>query len=404
MGKGNFFSGQPIFGQLLKHIPSTLICEVVRECDGDRYYKQFKTWDHLVTMLYAVFNHCSCLREVTTGLLAEENKIQHLGLKTHPRRSTISDANSHRNPEIFEKIYYGLVRMYRSFLSDSRPKSKANKVYLIDSTTISLFKEILKAAGRPKNDGRHKGGIKVHTLLHAASDTPVMINYTESAKNDSTFLKLAKLPVGSVVIFDKAYRNHSDYNRLTEEKITWVTRKRDNSVYQVTEARQVEGQQRLQGVLSDEFIQLGHTTNKRSIHVQARLIIYLDPVSGKVFEFVTNNRKLKPIVIANYYQQRWQIEIFFKRIKQNFPLQYFLGDSENAIQIQIWCALIADLLLRVVQKRAKSHMAFSNIVGLVRLHLMTYTLLSTFLKSPEKTLLAQIRKKRPTQPTLFGPT
>lgn len=403
MGKGSFFTGQPIFSQLLQYIPSTLIRDVVTRLDGDRYYKRFKSRDHLVTMLYAMFNKCSCLREVTTGLLAAENKIMHLGLSSHPRRSTISDANSKRSPEIFEQIYYGLAQMYQSFLSDSRPKSRDNRVYLIDSTTISLFKEILKAAGRPKNDGRHKGGMKVHTMLHAASDTPVMIHFTASAKNDSTFLKRVRLPQGSIVVFDKGYRKHSDYNRLADEKITWVTRKRDNSVYRVTEIRQVEGSQRLQGVLSDEFIQLGHTINKHSTHVQARLVTYLDLASGQVFAFLTNNRELEPKVIANYYQQRWQIEIFFKRIKQNFPLQYFLGDNENAIQIQVWCALIADLLLRVVQKKTRSRMAFSNIIGLVRLHLMTYTQLTTFLKSPEKTLLAQIRKQKPELPSLFSP-
>ncbi len=156
MSKGTFFTGQPIFNQVLNFIPRSLVSEVARELNGDHYYKTFKTYEHLITMLYAVFNQCTCLREVTTGLLAWDKRIQHLGINAHPRRSTISDANSKRNPEIFEKIYLGLLKRYQSVLPDSRRGTKKDNLYIFDSTSIGLFQEILKGAGRNRHDGRRK--------------------------------------------------------------------------------------------------------------------------------------------------------------------------------------------------------------------------------------------------------
>jgi transposase len=405
MSKGTFFTGQPIFNQILNFIPRGLVNEVARELGGDYYYKTFKTYEHLVTMLYAVFNQCTCLREVTTGLLAWDQRIHHLGMDAHPRRSTISDANSKRNPEIFEKIYLQLVARYKAILPDSHRVTKKDNVYIFDSTTIGLFQEILKGAGRNRHDGRRKGGIKVHTLLHASTDVPTMVRYSAAAANDARFLKEVRLPKGSVVVFDKGYRSYGAYTQLTEQGVTWVTRHRDDSVYQRQQRRPLSDHQKQQGIGSDYYIELGHDHHDRATHTEARLIGYRDPVSKKYFRFLTNNRELAPMTIANYYRQRWQIETFFKRIKQNYPLQYFLGDNENAIKIQIWCALIADLLLKVVKKGTRSSMAFSNIVGLIRLHLMTYMDLKSFLRSPEKSLLKQMRerKKQMVAPSLFSP-
>jgi hypothetical protein len=204
MSKSSFFTGQPIFNQVLNYIPRNLVQQVSRELNADHYYKSFKTYDHLVTMLYAIFNQCTSLREVTTGLLGWEQRIHHLGLKAHPRRSTISDANNKRSPEVFEKIYLKLLDKYRAVLPDSRKRSKKNNLYIFDSTSIALFQEILKGSGLSSQDGRRKGGIKVHTLLHASSNVPVMVRYSASAEPDSKFLKQVHLPQGSVVVFDKA--------------------------------------------------------------------------------------------------------------------------------------------------------------------------------------------------------
>lgn len=392
MSKSNFFTGQPIFNQVLNYIPRNLVGQAVREVKADYYCKSFKTYDHLVTMLYATLNQCTSLREVTTGLLAWEHRIYHLGLSAHPRRSTLADANKRRSAEVFEKIYLRLVGRYQSVLPDSRrPK---DKVYIFDSTSITLFQEILKGAGLSKTDGRRKGGIKVHTLLHAASDVPVMVRCSAAAVNDASFLKYLQLPAGSVVVFDKGYRDYSAYNGFTQQKITWVTRHHDSSVYRVSKRCVINDYHRRHGVCSDWRIELGHHHSKKATKVKARMIHYCDPKTKRHFCFITNNLELSPLSISQYYRQRWQIETFFKRIKQNYPLKYFLGDNENAIQIQIWCALIADLLLKVIKKSSRAVMAFSNMVGLVRLHLMTYMNLKDFLRHPEKSLLSRINKQK----------
>jgi FOG: Transposase and inactivated derivatives len=404
MSKGTFFTGQPIFNQVLSHIPRGMISNISSNYNSDRYCKRFTTFDHLVTMLYSTFNQCTSLREVTTGLLAWETRIHHLGMRYHPRRSTISDANNRRNEKVFEGIYLGLLKRYGNFLSDSSMKGKKKKLYIFDSTTISLFQEVLKGSGLTSMDGRRKGGIKVHTLIRSDQDIPCMIRFSAGAANDAQFLKEVALPQGSVIVFDKGYPDYNSYNRFTDQRISWVTRLRCKTVFKVIRNCTVNEVQYNQGVISDQEIVLGHSHQKTAIKVQARLITYRDATTKKVFQFITNNKRLSPITIANYYKRRWQIELLFKRIKQNYPLKYFLGDSENAIKIQIWCALIADLLLKVIKKGSGCKWSFSNLAGMVRLHLMTYTDLNSFARSAEKTLLNKIRSKinQLTAPSLFA--
>ena len=405
MSKSTFFTGQPIFNQILNFIPRSAVQRIVREEQADRYYKSFKTYEHLVTMLYSVFNHCSSLREVTTGLMAWEQRIKHLGISCPPRRSTISDANKNRSAVVFEKIYFKLLDRYKNLLPDSRRRSYKNNLYIFDATSISLFQEILKGPGISSSDGRRKGGIKVHTLLHAAKDIPTMIRYSAAADSDTKFLREVHLPRGSVIVFDRGYRHYSTYNRFTEEGTTWVSRHREDSVYKIKKKYTVNDFQKHYGVKTDWRIELGHDHSKKAIKVIARMISYYDATKKRYFTFITNNFQLAPLTVANYYRQRWQIETFFKRIKQNYPLQYFLGDNENAIKIQIWCALIADLLLKVIRNGSRSTMSYSNITGLVRLHLMTYMDLTSFLRSPEKSLLRRFNEQKRAEftPSLFSP-
>lgn len=403
MSKGIFFTGQPIFNQVLNFIPRPVVSAVARELNADRYCKSFGTYDHLVTMMYAILNQCTSLREVTTGLLAWEGRIAHLGIHSHPRRSTLADANKRRSAAVFERIYLKLLDRYGAVLPDSRGRCRKKNLYLFDATTITLFQEILKGSGLHNAEGKRKGGIKVHTLLRADQNVPCMIRYSAAAANDGRFLKQIQLPMGSVLVFDKGYRDYSTYNRFTADRVTWVSRHRDHSVYKIVAEYEVNRFQQEHGVLADQQIVLGHDHYKNTTKVPCRMVTYQDPVTQKIFQFITNNTHLAPYTIAGYYQQRWQIETFFKRIKQNYPLQYFLGDNENAIKIQIWVALIADLVLKVIKQGSRSSMSFSNIVGLIRLHMMTYMDLVSFLRSPEKSLLRKLReqKKQLVAPSLF---
>ena len=380
MNKSNNFSGQPIIKQLLKLISPAIITRTASEHNSDRYYKRFKTYDHLVTMLYATLSGVSSLRELSTILLACEGRIGHLNLKYFPKRSTLSDANKKRNAQVFSSIYYCLFNRYRSFLSDSSPLSLPVKhLKIVDSTTISLFSDILKGVGRNPIDGKKKGGIKMHTMINALEDVPCLIRFSSSATHDHSFLKDLNLEKGSFVVFDKAYNDYLQYHQWTQNDIYFVTRQKDNAVYKTLEEFDLS-ETTSDAVLKDERIYI----QKKETTIELRRIAYWDSEKEKVHEFISNNFTLSPDKIADIYKHRWQIETMFKRLKQNFPLKYFLGDNQNAIEIQIWCGLIIQLLMLVIQRRTKRKWAYSNMVSMVRFHLKTYIDLFKFLENPNK--------------------
>jgi hypothetical protein len=398
MSKNTFFSGQPIFSQILSFVPAAKIHRLASKHNSDRYYKSFFTYDHLVTMLYTIFNKCNGLREVTTGMMALEQKIGHLGIDTQPCKSTFSDANTNRNPAVFEAIYMDLFSRYQQFLPDSRSK-KSSRLYIADSTTISLFQEILGNAGRSPVNGKRKGGIKVHTLTRSDEDVPCLIRFTAASAADSPFLKEIKLAPHSIIVFDRGYNNYTQWNRLNKDKVTWVTRLTKSTVYKIIESKTLSEKQQKHGVLKDCIVEVGHNHSKTNVKVKARLIEYYDKVTKETFQFLTNGFRFAPFTICEFYRKRWQIESLFKRLKQNYPLRHFVGDTPNAIQIQIWCALIADLILKVIQSSVKRKWSFSNLSSFVRIHLMTYIELFSFLQNPEKTLIKSASSQQ--APSLF---
>jgi IS4 transposase len=248
----------------------------------------------------------------------------------------------------------------------------------LDSTTISLFKAILKPAGRKRKDGKSKGGMKVHTLLNAETNMPSFIKYTAAALHDQQFYKYIKeLPDYSIIAFDKAYINYLQFDAFTKRCIFYVTRQKDNADYITIEEFTLPDD--AQHILKDEKIEVTYKANKESIKQQMRRVSVFSAKYNKAFVYITNNFELTAVEIAAIYENRWQIETFFKKLKQNFPLTYFFGDNSNAIEIQIWCALIALLLLDVTHKAHKSKMAFSILATIVRLHIMNYVDLSAII-------------------------
>ena len=380
MNKSTHFSGQPVVKQLLNLLPRSIIGKVSLKHGSDRYYKKFKTYEHLVTMLYATLSGVSSLRELTTILLACEGRIGHLNLKYFPKRSTLSDANKDRSSAVFAAIYYELYKRYRSFLSDSSMLSPPVKhLKIVDSSTISLFSDILKGVGRNPINGKKKGGIKMHTMINALEDVPCLIRFTSAATHDHRFLKDLNLEKGSFVVFDKAYNDYLQYLEWTEDDIYFVTRQKDNAVYKSIEEFELSDTTS-DAVLKDERI----SVEKHCKTSALRRVAYWDSKKQKVYEFISNNFMLSPDKIADIYKHRWQIETMFKRLKQNFPLKYFLGDNQNAIEIQIWCGLIIQLLMLVIQRRVKRKWAYSNMVSMIRFHLMTYINLFKFLEQPNQ--------------------
>lgn len=397
MNKSKNFSGQPIIKQLLKLISPKLISRTAQNHKSDRYYKRFKTYDHLVTMLYATLSGVSSLRELSTILLACEGRIGHLNLKYFPKRSTLSDANKNRSSNVFASIYYSLFNQYRGFLSDSSSLSLPVKhLKIVDSTTISLFSDILKGVGRNPINGKRKGGIKMHTMINALEDVPCLIRFTNAATHDHTFLKDLNLERGSFVVFDKAYNDYKQYAQWTANDIYFVTRQKDNARYISIQEFNLSDTTS-DAVLKDEQI----TVQNYDKVITLRRVAYWDANTNKVFEFITNNFLISPDKIAAIYKNRWQIEMMFKRLKQNFPLKYFLGDNQNAIEIQIWCGLIIQLLMLVIQRKTKRKWAYSNMVSLIRFHLMTYIDLFKFLENPSKQWIDLTTKPPNQQLSLF---
>lgn len=397
MNKSKNFSGQPIIKQLLKLLPAPTIARTARKYKSDRYYKRFKTYEHLVTMLYATLSGVSSLRELSTVLLACEGRIGHLNLTHFPKRSTLSDANSKRSSEVFASIYYSLFDQYRSFLSDSSSLSLPVKhLKIVDSTTISLFSDILRGVGRNPINGKKKGGIKMHTMINALEDVPCLVRFTSAATHDHTFLKDLNLEKGSFVVFDKAYNDYQQFAQWIDDDIYFVTRQKENARYIGIKEFDLSDTTS-DAVLKDEHI----TVQKKDKAVGLRRVAYWDAGTNKVLEFITNNFLISPDKIAAIYKHRWQIETMFKRLKQNFPLKYFLGDNQNAIEIQIWCGLIIQLLMLVVQRKTKRRWAYSNMVSMVRFHLMTYIDLFKFLENPSKQWLELTTKPPDKQLSLF---
>lgn len=384
MNKSNHFAGQLTFAQLIKLIPKSLIARCIEKTASDRYYKRFNTWHHLVTMLFTCYGHCHSLREVVTGMKAFEGRLQGCGIQFFPTRSTFAEANAKRDSIVFEEIFMALKRYWDDVYPDSRPSKKS--VYIIDSTTIKLFQAIFKGSGLSKENGRRKGGLKVHMAVQQTQCTPSVIHLSQAASNDVTFTKHLQFSSGSTVIMDGGYRSYTQYNEWTQAKIRWVTRLHPHSYYDIKQKLKLSTRQRKAGIQSDSLIILGAPYPKIP-RVPCRLIKLISPESGKSFEFITNDSKSTPSHIAGLYKKRWSIEILFKRLKQNMPLQYFLGDNQNAIKTQVWCALIADLLLQIVKRQLKRKWAFSNIVSLVRLHLFNYLDLFSFLENPEKSII-----------------
>lgn len=380
MNKSKNFSGQPIIKQVLNFLDAKDIYRTARKHNSDRYTKKFTTYDHLVTMIFAVISGCSSLREVTSIMLACEGKINHLGLRDFPKRSTLSDANKRRSAEVFADIYAGLYKRYHGFLSDSRTREPAIKdLKIVDSSTIALFGDILRGVGRNPLNGKKKGGIKMHTMINAMEDVPCLIKFSDAATHDHIFLKELDLKKGSYVVFDKGYVDYEQYQQWTLEDIYFVTRQKSNARYTSLEEFDIPDNVD-DAVLKDEKISLA---DKNGNEFNLRRIAFWHQEKRKVYEFITNNYELEADRITDIYKNRWQIENMFKRLKQNFPLKYFLGDNQNAIEIQIWVSLVIQLIMLVIQRRAQRSWAYSNMVSVIRYHLMTYIDLFKFLKNPD---------------------
>ena len=388
MSKSTHFIGQPMYNQVIKLLDKSKILQISREKGGEHYTKRFNAWIHLVVMLYAVIKRFDSLREITTSLLADTNKLAHIGITFKIGRSTLADANKRRPEAIFEAVYRDLYARYRhELISDSRSRKHPkwmNRLQIIDSTTISLFSNLIfKGVGRHPKTGKKKGGIKVHTVIHANEGVPSDIKFTSAATNDSFMLKPSHLSKGEILAMDRAYVNYEKFEEMTQRGVIYVTKMKKSLTYSINSDTMYQTPNGLMEVRIQNVTFTKQTQNGVISH-NARIITYVDEKKHKLISLLSNDMDSDPNEIIAIYRQRWEIELLFKQIKQNFPLKYFYGESANAIKIQIWVTLIANLLLMVMQKRLTRSWSFSGLATLTRIVLMYYVDFYSLFNNPEK--------------------
>lgn len=366
--------GQPIFKQVMKILPREQFDLLVGQCGSDRYYKSFFSWEQLVVMLFGIFSRCDSMGEVCDGMRALAGKLNYLGMDSAPAKSTAGDALRDRDNEVFKLYYFALIKYFEPLLSVSRKeKISFEKFYAFDSTTITLFSDVMKGVGRnPKGDGKKKGGLKVHMLTDVHADTAVFAKISEAKMHDKKFLQHLNPSKGSMLVFDKAYNYYRQFADWTEEGVYFVCRLKDNAKAEVQEVlleKLLEIDE--YGVYRIEHIHLNYKKEKQNKTLCLRLVYYRDE-QGRKYKFITNNWDITAEEVALIYKYRWTIETAFKKIKQNFQLHFFYSDTENGIKTQIWCTLIAHLLLNVIRVLSKSKKAFSTVAALIRIHLISH--------------------------------
>lgn len=408
MSKSSHFSGQPLYGQVIKLLDKSKVLDFSRKYGGERYVKRFDCWTHLIVMLYAVIQRFDSLREITTSLLAETHKLGHIGIHFKIGRSTLADANKRRSEAIFEAIYRDLYDTYRTTLSsDSRSRKTPKwmkRLQIIDSTTITLFSNLIfKGVGRHPKTGKKKGGIKVHTVIHANEGVPSDIKFTSAATNDSFMLKPSALCKGDIMAMDRAYIDYGKFQQLTERGVIYVTKMKKNLRYSILSDIMYQSTKGLMEVIIQHVEFVKQVKDGETIRHKSRIITYVDEKKRKLISLLTNDMESDPEEIIAIYRQRWEIELLFKQIKQNFPLKYFYGESANAIKIQIWVTLIANLLLMVMQKGLKRQWSFSGLATMVRITLMYYLDFHSLFNNPEKDWekILSMASGAPPEPSLF---
>ena len=410
MSKSTYFTGQPVYSQVLKLLDKAKIVEISKQTKGSEYYvKRLDGYQHLVVMLFGVLKHFDSLRELEIGMKAEAHKLVHLGMDYLVRRSTLAEANIRRPQEFFASVYAYLLEKYAKFLADSRPpksykgqthepKDWEKLLYMMDSTTITLFDNILKGVGRHPKSGKKKGGMKVHTVMKYHVGVPMVVQLTSAAKHDHYLLKEVHLPKDSTLAMDRGYIDIAQFQRLTEEGVCYVTKMKKNLKYEVLESTTYVNSKGLVSYI-DQKVQF---SRKELIHEARRVEFFYEKKKSVVL--LTNNFAFSVEDISEIYRLRWAIESLYKQLKQNFPLHFFYGESVNAIQIQTWVVLIANLLITILSRSIKRQCAFSQVVTMVRLMLMYYIDFIAFMENPDRiwdNILAKEMQKAPPQTMLF---
>ena len=362
-----------LFRQILNTIPRLRFEKLTQQHQSERHARGFTSWQQLVAMLFCHLGRAQSLREIEHGLRSAEGKLNHLGIKV-PKRSTLSYANAHRPWQLFESLFYVLLELCEK-TSSGRFRFK-RKLLSIDSTTVELVSDMYAWAKHNKQ----KGAIKLHLMLDHEGFLPVFAVVSDGQQADVTVGRQMPLPEGSVVVFDRGYIDYEWFDSLQQRGIYFVTRLKKNCHYRVVQQRPA-----VRGILRDELVDVFDVREvRRPDYVPLRLRRIEVPVSDQEPPLVifSNYLTLGATTISRIYKDRWQIELFFKALKQNLKIKTFIGTSANAIHIQLWTALLAMLMVRYLKLKSGCVVSLSNLFAMMRFHLFSYRDLWQWLRTP----------------------
>ncbi len=364
-----------LFSQLIAFFNRNKFRNLVLEHKTERYSKGFKSWDQFVAMLFCQVAQAKSLREISGGLACCMGKLRHLGISDAPSKSTLSYANKKRSWKLFRDLFYDTFDFCRKACPGKHKFRFKNKLLSLDSTTISLCLNLFPWA----KFRRTKGAVKLHLLLDHDGYLPSYAYISDGKKHESRFARKFPLAPGSIVTMDKGYTDYSLYAYWTAEKVFFVTRLKDNATYEVVEKRELPINR---NILSDELIKFTGYKASKDCPILLRRIAVWDAENQKEIILLTNHYDFGSTTISAIYKDRWQIELFFKAIKQNLRIKTFVGTTENALYIQIWTALIAMLLIKFFQLKSKFEWSLSNLVAFLRWNLFSYKDLWEWLDKP----------------------
>lgn len=384
-----------IFSQLLSLFSREDFQRAVQQTGAERHCRGFRCWDQFVAMVFCQLGRAHSLREIYGGLASSEGRLSHLGMEEAPSRSTLSYANAHRPWQLYEKIFYQILGRCQQLGGHGRKKFRfKNKLLSLDSTLIELCVSVFDWAKYTQT----KGAVKLHLLLDHDGHLPVFAHITDGKDYELPTARGLSFEPGTIVVFDRGYIDLTWFNKLNQNGVFFVTRMRRRMVWRLLEEKRFQ----TGAVVSDQRVELRprKLCRPQNYPQPLRRIEYIDPQTGNALVFLTNQMHLAAATIAEIYKQRWQIELFFKALKQNLKIKTFVGTSANALRIQIWTALIAILLVRYLQLRSKFNWSLSNLVALLRMNLFAYRDLFPWLDDPYHD---QQRSAQLVQPTFaFG--
>jgi hypothetical protein len=362
-----------IFSQVLGVFSRAEFERAVSKHRAEHHARGFSSWTQMVAMLFCQLGRAQSLREICGGLAASEGKLRHLGVKQSPKRSTLAYANEHRPWQLFQTVFEQLLGKCQGEVRGGKKFRFKNKLLSLDGSVIDLSVEMYDWA----TFRRSKGGVKLHLLLDHDGYLPNYAVIEPASKAEIHVARKLVLEPGTILVFDRGYTDYRWFASLTAQGVYFVTRQRWNSYYKVEKELPVgEGG----NILSDQLVMLGHRGYRTGVAV--RRVVVRDPESGKEFEFLTNKLDFAASTIAKIYRDRWQIETFFKALKQSLRVKTFVGTSANALKTQIWTALIAMLILKYLKLKSTFGWSLSNLVALLRQQLFVYRDLWTWLNCP----------------------